>query len=111
MMPLDAPNCTGCTSVPQGRGALLEILAELRGEGRVTALPLIAPRGPTPPLVQQGPEAPQSILAELSERIKALKSADHNGAEAIVADAIKAGLSELSVEALIRPLASPIRDG
>ena len=58
--------------------------------------------------VPEGPEAQEKTRAELRERIDALKGTDENGARAIVADAVKAGLSELAVETLIGPLAKKL---
>ena len=58
--------------------------------------------------VPEGPEAQEKTRAELRERIDALNGMDENGARAIVADGVKAGLSALAVEALIRPLAKKL---
>ncbi len=58
--------------------------------------------------VPEGPEAQEKTRAELRERIDALKGTDENGARAIVADAVKAGLSGLAVEMLIGPLAKKL---
>jgi hypothetical protein len=45
----------------------------------------------------------EKIQAELRQRIDALNGTDERGARAIVADAVKAGLSELAVATLIKP--------
>ena len=58
--------------------------------------------------VPEGPEAQEKTRAELRERIDALNGMDENGARAIVADAVKAGLSALAVETLIGPLAKKL---
>ena len=58
--------------------------------------------------VPEGPEAQEKIRAELRERIDALNGIDENGARAIVADAVKAGLSGLAVETLVGPLAKKL---
>jgi hypothetical protein len=55
--------------------------------------------------VPEGPEAQEKIRSELRERIDALDGMDENRARAIVADAVKARLSGLAVETLLKPLA------
>jgi hypothetical protein len=50
----------------------------------------------------------EKIRAELRQRIDALNSMDEKGARAIVADAVKAKLSEVAVETLIKPLAAKL---
>jgi hypothetical protein len=61
--------------------------------------------------VPEGPEAREKIRSGLRERIDALNGMDENGAKAIVADAVKAGLSKLAVETLIKPLSKKLGVG
>jgi hypothetical protein len=100
-MPLTAPSCTSCTFVPRGPGALQEILAELRGEGRMTAVPLILPSCTSYTIVPPGPGAQQNILAKLRERMDGLNDLDESGARAIVVDAVRGRLPGFAIEALV----------
>jgi hypothetical protein len=51
----------------------------------------------------------EKIRDELLDRIEALNGTDEGAVRAIVADAVKAKLSELTVETLIKPLAKKLR--
>ena len=58
--------------------------------------------------IPEEPEAQEKTRAELRGRIDAVNGMDENSARAIVADAVKAGLSELAVETLVGPLAKKL---
>jgi hypothetical protein len=58
--------------------------------------------------VPEGPEAQEKFRSELRERIEALNGLDENRAWGIVADAVKAGLSKLAVQTLLKPLAKKL---
>jgi hypothetical protein len=51
---------------------------------------------------------PEKIHGELLDRIKALNGLDEVAVRAVVAEAVKAGLSEFAVETLIKPLAKKL---